>query len=152
MPALTETLVRRARPRSRRYELCCASLRGFMLRVLPSGAKVYYVRYREAGRDVRERLGPADALSHQEARRRAQARLADVRGDAVPTPVKAAPSAPEARANGARDPALQVRTFARRYFKDHVEARLKANSHRSYRSYLNHVLAEFADDRLDRIT
>ena len=43
MPVLSERLVRSLRPREKKYELTCSSLRGFTVRVLPSGKKVYFL-------------------------------------------------------------------------------------------------------------
>jgi len=54
---LTSTQARDAKPRAKQYELSCDALPGFLLRVLPSGKKVFFVRYRDGGKDVRERLG-----------------------------------------------------------------------------------------------
>jgi len=54
---LTSTQARDAKPRAKQYEISCEALPGFLLRVLPSGKKVFFVRYRDGGRDVRERLG-----------------------------------------------------------------------------------------------
>jgi hypothetical protein len=55
---LTSTQARDAKPRAKQYEISCDALPGFLLRVLPSGKKVFFVRYRDGERDVRERLGP----------------------------------------------------------------------------------------------
>jgi hypothetical protein len=54
---LTSTQARDAKPRAKQYELSCDALPGFLLRVLPSGKKVFFVRYRDGRKDVRERLG-----------------------------------------------------------------------------------------------
>ena len=43
---LTNTKAREAKPRDARYEITCESLPGFILRVLPTGKKVFFVRYR----------------------------------------------------------------------------------------------------------
>ena len=45
---LTNTQAREAKPRSIRYEITCDSLPGFILRVLPTGKKVFFARYRDA--------------------------------------------------------------------------------------------------------
>ena len=55
---LTNTQAREAKPRSIRYEITCDALPGFILRVLPTGKRVFIARYRDAaGKDHRHRLG-----------------------------------------------------------------------------------------------
>lgn len=68
---LTNTQARDAKPRTKQYEIGCDALPGFLLRVLPSGKKVFFVRYRDGGRDVRERLGPLGPEFGVEAARKA---------------------------------------------------------------------------------
>ena len=41
---LTNTQAREAKPRSTRYEITCDSLPGFILRVLPTGKRVFIAR------------------------------------------------------------------------------------------------------------
>jgi len=72
MGTLTNAVVREAKPRAKVYELTCAGLPGFALRVLPTGKKVFVVRHRMHGQDCRVRLGLWSAtLTVEEARRRA---------------------------------------------------------------------------------
>ena len=72
MGTLTNAVVRDAKPRAKVYELTCAGLPGFALRVLPTGKKVFVVRHRMHGQDRRVRLGLWSAtLTVEEARRRA---------------------------------------------------------------------------------
>lgn len=72
MGTLTNSLVREAKPRSAVYELTCTGLPGFVLRVLPTGKKVFVVRQRVGGKDRRVRIGPwGPSLTVEEARRRA---------------------------------------------------------------------------------
>lgn len=72
MGTLTNAVVRDAKPRAKVYELTCAGLPGFALRVLPTGKKVFVVRHRMHGQDRRVRLGLWNAtLTVEEARRRA---------------------------------------------------------------------------------
>ena len=82
MPRLTERAVLRAKPRAKRYELSCSILAGFLMRVLPSGKKSYYVRFRDdAGKDRRVRLGDTTELSFDDAREMAVARLSARQAD-----------------------------------------------------------------------
>lgn len=72
MGTLTNAAVRDAKPRSTVYELTCTGLPGFVLRVLPTGKKVFVVRQRVNGKDRRVRIGLAGpSLTVEEARRRA---------------------------------------------------------------------------------
>ncbi len=57
MPKLTKTCVDRLRPRERRYEVGCSSLRGFVVRVNTDGTKTAVVRYYQDGRARRYKLG-----------------------------------------------------------------------------------------------
>ena len=72
MGTLTNAAVRDAKPRQAVYELTCTGLPGFVLRVLPTGKKVFVVRQRVGGKDRRVRIGLAGpSLTVEEARRRA---------------------------------------------------------------------------------
>lgn len=69
---LTTAKVRELKPRASMYEVTCAAMPGFTVRVLPTGKKVFVVRYRVGGKDIRERIGLWGAdLSVEEARRQA---------------------------------------------------------------------------------
>src|SRR5690606_41862359 len=74
---ITTAGLRALKPRGRMYEVTDGRLPGFVVRVLPSGKKVFFVRHRAQGRDERHRLGIwSDALPLDEARRPAMAVLA----------------------------------------------------------------------------
>ncbi|MCB9752967.1 MAG: tyrosine-type recombinase/integrase [Myxococcales bacterium] len=146
MPTLTQRVVDRAKPREARYELTCQTVRGFALRVLPTGKKAYYVRYRTAeGRDVRQRLGSTTEVSFSEARRRAVAALAGVQEERrVAQPIRQRERADE------RVPL--VREFAERFLREHVDVRLKKATRRKYRQLLRSaVLPAFGERRLNAI-
>jgi len=84
---LTNAQARDTKPRDTRFELTCGALPGFILRVLPTGKKVFFIRYRGPdGRDHRERLGLfVPGFGVDEARRAALKVLAHA-GDAPATP------------------------------------------------------------------
>ena len=71
------------KPSNEPYEVVDADLRGFSLRVMPSGTMTYYVRYRlPDGKRQRLKLGNTDALTPAQARDMAKQSLADaLRGD-----------------------------------------------------------------------
>ncbi|MCA9662526.1 MAG: integrase arm-type DNA-binding domain-containing protein, partial [Myxococcales bacterium] len=84
---ITETMVKRLRPKRRTYEVTCARLPGFAVRVLPSGKKVFLVRQRIEGSDRRQRIGPHSAeLNVDEARRQAMLLLAEPEVAIDPSP------------------------------------------------------------------
>src|SRR5262245_30904222 len=72
---LTPSLVRAVccSPEVGKVDFFDAALKGFMLEVRASGGKTYYQRYTdERGRERQFKIGPADALTLQQARRRAK--------------------------------------------------------------------------------
>jgi len=74
--------------------------RGFMLEVRRSGGKTFYQRYREeAGRERQFKIGPADVLTLQQARRKAKAILSEA--------ILGQPSGPPARPAAARVPRFE---------------------------------------------
>ena len=154
MTALTDSIIRRARPRSSKYELVCSGQRGLVLRVLPSGKKVYYARFRRDGRDVRERIGPVEEVTLEEARERTR----ELRGSEAPPPRRpATTSRAKPLTTSQRTPATRptpeasvprFREFAARYLADHVDVHLKPDTRASYRRHARSLLALFGGDAL----
>jgi integrase len=72
---ITEKLVRTLRPEAKPYEVRDPRLKGFILRVQPTGSMTYYAEY---GRGKRHRVGPADSLAPSQAFARAKTVLAEV--------------------------------------------------------------------------
>lgn len=72
---ITVDLIRGLKPRDKPFEIRDARLKGFLLRVQPSGGMTYYAEY---GRGKRARIGRADVLAPSKARDQAQQILADV--------------------------------------------------------------------------
>lgn len=67
------SLVKQLRPGAKPFEVRDTRVRGFLLRVQPSGAMTYYVEY---GRGKRTPIGRADAMAPDQARARAREILA----------------------------------------------------------------------------
>jgi integrase len=111
---LTNTKAREAKPKGARYEITCESLPGFILRVLPTGKKVFFVRYRDAaGKDHRERLGlMAPGYGVDEARRAAMKVLAHA-GDADATPEPSPRREPRGARSEPSAPRVEERPVAR---------------------------------------
>ena len=110
-------------------------LRGFGVRVYPTGGKVYIAQARErTGKKLPKRVtvGRHDVLNADEARQRAALILARIRAGEEPLPLPLA-----ARANGGPT----VSDLAERYLEQHVDVRLKARTRQGVRSALrNHIL------------
>jgi integrase len=73
--SITHEFVRTLMPKDRPYEVRDVRLKGFLLRVQPSGSTTFYVEY---GRGKRKRLGSGTALAPSQARERAKEVLAEV--------------------------------------------------------------------------
>ena len=151
---LTESAVTRAKPRARKYEIACKRVPGFTLRVLPSGKKSYYVRFRspENGKDTRERIGEVGSIPFATARQCAIERLADVEG-AVRGGRRAAPTGTLAQTANRRANVPTVESFAARFMAEHVRVRLKPNTITKYgQLFRTSILPAFASHRLDEVT
>jgi integrase len=149
---LTERAVARAKARKAKYEISCSLLTGFMLRVLPSGKKAYYVRYRDdTGKDLRIRLGGTTELSFAEAKRLAAAKLGHVGAraeapTATPTETEVAKKRPAPRTPLFRD-------FSSRFLREYAKPRLKPNTQQHYRRCLSaRLVPHFGDQHLDQIS
>ena len=79
---LTDTRVRALRPRKSTYHVRDAKLRGFGVRVLPSGAKRFFLHAQHRGQRSWNLVGDASVMAVAEARSRATSMLATLRGDA----------------------------------------------------------------------
>ncbi len=151
---LTNTQAREAKPRATHYDITCDSLPGFILRVLPTGKRVFFARYRDAaGKDHRHRLGlMSPSFGADEARREAMAILAQ--RDEVASAgerAQAAKTAVSAPQIGPKSPT--VREFAKRFEHDHIDMYLKPGTAAKYRSTLRlYILPKLGDMRLDEVT
>jgi hypothetical protein len=68
---LTTATVRELKPRDKMYEVTCSAMHGFVVRVLPTGRKVFLVRHQVDGQWRREKIGVmGPSLGIDEARRR----------------------------------------------------------------------------------
>ncbi len=76
---LTDARIRALRPRKSAYDVRDGKLRGFGLRVLPSGGKRFFVHCQHRGERVWKIVGDASAMDVREARSRARGTLAAIR-------------------------------------------------------------------------
>jgi integrase len=145
---LTKRTVDAAEPRTARYELWDSELRGFGLRVQPSGLKTFFVRYRAGagGRGATKEFFPigryGEHLTPDEARRRAREVLGAVAQGDNPA---------EARRKERR--ADTVAQVAEAFMAEHVRIKRKATTAAHYQHVLNaHVLPDIGKRRAAEIT
>lgn len=129
----TESNIRRAKPRARKYEVADSLTEGLYLRVLPSGKRVFIARFRIDGRDTRERIGQVGELSLAEARSKTTALVTGVE------PLK------KERAKRTR-----FRTLAERYLDVHA-CSLEAATQNNIRISLRDLVGEFGSMFIDDI-
>lgn len=79
MPMLSEKSVTESKPRERPWVRWDSQLRGFGLRIHPTGSKVFILNYRIDGRERRATIGRPAELTVKAARKAAAAMLADIR-------------------------------------------------------------------------
>jgi integrase len=143
MPKLTKRVIDATKPVSNhdvfRWD---AELRGFGLRVKPTGVKSYIIQYRTmTGISRRVTIGQHGRLTADEARTQAKIQLGRVaRGDD-----------PAAEKADARD-GISFSAFAERYFSDHAATKKKPSSVRMDQINLQkHILPILGRKRLDTL-
>ena len=78
---LDQRRIRAFKPRKSAYDIRDRDLKGFGIRVLPSGAKRYFIHSQHRGRRVWKIVGEDGAIAADEARARARTLLAAIRAD-----------------------------------------------------------------------
>ena len=73
---LTDSRIEALKPRKSPYDVRDSELKGFGVRVLPSGAKRFFVHSQHEGRRLWKTVGDADSIGLDEARKRAMELLA----------------------------------------------------------------------------
>ena len=81
---LSESRIEALKPRKALYDIRDSELKGFGVRVLPSGARRYFIHSQHEGRRVWKTIGDAGCVGLDEARRRAADLLAAIRRDEAP--------------------------------------------------------------------
>ena len=82
---LTQSRIKALKPRKAPYDIRDSELKGFGVRVLPSGAKRFFVHSQHEGKRLWKTIGDADSVGLDEARRQAAELLATIRRDEAPT-------------------------------------------------------------------
>ncbi|MFT3674222.1 tyrosine-type recombinase/integrase [Aestuariivirga sp.] len=98
------------------------TLKGFAVRVLPSGQKTYLVQYRAGGRTRRVKVGRHGTLTVDEARKRAQEIIGEVaKGENPAADIETHRRAPT------------LKDVCARFLTEHVAVRCKPTTQREYR-------------------
>ena len=122
MAKITKRTVDALEPRDREHVLWDDEIKGFGVRVRPSGRKTYIVKYRDRGRSVKVTIGPHGAVSPAAAR----ARAAEI--------VTAARTGKDLSGRDLRDAkAPTVAELGRRFLDEYVTDHCKPNTKRQYR-------------------
>ena len=135
---LNESRVHSLKPRKSTYDVRDRELKGFGIRVLPSGAKRYFIHSQHRGRRVWKIVGQAGSFRADEARARAKSMLAALR-DGIEEGAQAAPDI--------LFEAVADEVF-RRYARNWKPSTIKVN--RNY--YRNHILPWFGGRPIAEIT
>jgi integrase len=141
MAKLTKRTVDAAVPKEKPYLNFDDEVRGFALRVHPTGEKTFVMRYRFGGADRKMRLGRHGDITPDEARRlalKARVTLADgLDPGATRRKLAASPT---------------LKDLSERFLREHVDVHCKPCTAGDYRHTLNVVAARLARRRIAEIT
>ena len=119
MPKITKRTVDALKPHGRERVVWDDDLKGFGVRVHPSGRKVFIVKTRFGGRVIKMTIGPCTAVSASNARVRAAEIITDARAGKNPT--------------GRRSKALTMRVLGERFLAQYVANHCKPSTGKDYR-------------------
>ena len=144
MTRLSKKSVDALTARAREYMLWDHDIKGFGVRVHPSGRKVYLVKYRHRGRAIKKTIGPHGVIPVTAARARAAEIITaaktgrDLTGRVLP---------------GGEDGTVTMRTLVRRFLDEYVPVHCKPSSAHSYEIAIRrHVLPRLGNRRVAEIT
>ena len=126
MPRITKRTVDAIKPHDRERVVWDDDLKGFGVRVHPSGRKVYIVKTRYQGRIIKMTIGPHDAVSATYARVRAAEIITDARAGKNP--------------KGRRSSAPTMRALGERFLKEYVPNHCKPSTAAEYRRSVEHFI------------
>ena len=119
MPKITKRTVDALKPHERERVAWDDDLKGFGVRVHPSGRKVYIVKTRYRGRVIKMTIGPHGAVTPTYARVRAAEIITDARAGKNPS--------------GRRSGAPTMRDLGKRFLEEYVPDHCKASTAEEYR-------------------
>ena len=133
MPKITKRTVDALKPHERERVVWDDDLKGFGVRVHPSGRKVYIVKTRYRGRVIKMTIGLCTAVSATYARVRAAEIITDARAGKNPS--------------GRRSRAPTMRDLGKRFLKEYVPDHCKASTAEEYRRSIE----LFIDPRIGKL-
>ncbi len=138
MTKITKRSVDAATPTDKEYFLWDDELKGFGLRIHPSGRKIYLVQFRTGGRVRRIKIGLHGALTPDNARTEAIGHLSKVRFGGDP-----------ADERDKRKASPTVKEFGQRFLEQHVAPHCKASTYNEYkRSFELFITPKFGSHRI----
>lgn len=148
-PRITKTLIDQTMPDANKpIFVFDPELAGFTLKVLPSGKKVFQLRYRMGGRNTQKRtftIGTYGALTPDQARRQAQILIGKVQTGIDPAAEKSKRAAEEKSA-------VTLATVAADFMDLHTKARRRTRTIEEYEKLIRRlILPEFGARSLKQI-
>ena len=141
MPKITKRAVDALVPAERERVVWDDDIKGFGVRVHPTGRKVYIVKYRHEGRSVKVTIGPHGPVTPAAARARAAEIITLAK-----TGRDLAGKTPGARGS------VTIADLARRFMDEYGPAHLKPSTARLYRKIIeNRILPRFGKRRVSDI-
>lgn len=131
---ITEKIVLSAKPRNKTYDIRDANLRGFILKVHPSGQKSFYAEW---DRGKRTRLADAKLITLERARKIAEQKIAGAKRGEIPHPQ-------------IRNSIPKLKGFVDLQYEDWAVAHQKAGASNVQR--IRGAFPDFMDTRLDQLT
>jgi integrase len=119
---LTKRSVDALASKVKEYGIRDSELKGFGVRIMPSGRKTYQVQYRSAGRTRKIKIGVHGTITADEARKEAKRHLSDVAFGGNPSEEK----------RMFKDAPL-VSDVCDRFIEEHVKVHLKPTTQRTYK-------------------
>ena len=136
MPKLTKRRVEGFEIRAKAYFEWDSEIKGFGVRIMPSGTKTYQVQYRKGGRTRRASIGRHGNITADQARSRAKEIMGELSKGENPV---------EEIAQHRRAPT--VAALCERFFTDHVQHRCKPSTQSEYRRaidlFINPAIGNF---------
>jgi integrase len=143
MPKLTKRSVEGFELRAKSYFEWDSEIKGFGVRIMPSGTRTYQVQYRKGGRTRRASIGRHGNITAEQARNRAREVMGELSKGENPV---------EEIAQHRRAPTASA--LCERFFEDHVKQRCKASTQGEYRRaidlFINPAIGSFKTVDVER--